>query len=83
MNFTIDRFALLTEREQVVLTHLQDGLTPIEIAQVEYVGLTTVRTQIRSILMKLGVRSQLAAVAMANRQQPRCKTCRLNLVAAS
>jgi DNA-binding NarL/FixJ family response regulator len=29
--------------------------------------LTTVRSQIRAVLQKLGVRSQLAAVAQANR----------------
>jgi len=32
------------------------------------VSLTTVRSQIRSVLMKLGVNSQLAAVALARRQ---------------
>jgi DNA-binding CsgD family transcriptional regulator len=31
------------------------------------VSLTTVRSQIRAVLQKLGVRSQLAAVAHANR----------------
>jgi Bacterial regulatory proteins, luxR family len=37
-----------------------------EIAQQHYVALTTVRSQIRSVLQKLGVRSQLAAVAIAD-----------------
>jgi DNA-binding NarL/FixJ family response regulator len=31
------------------------------------VSLTTVRSQVKAILQKLGVRSQLAAVAMVNR----------------
>lgn len=71
----LDRLTLLTDREQVVLTHLQDGLTAAEIAGAEYVTVATVRSQIRSVLMKLGVRSQLAAVALANQRQPRCTTC--------
>ena len=33
----------------------------------QFVALTTVRSQIRAILRKLGVRSQLAAVAYVNR----------------
>jgi DNA-binding NarL/FixJ family response regulator len=38
-----------------------------EIAEAQFVALTTVRSQIRAVLQKLGVRSQLAAVAYANR----------------
>jgi len=57
--------ALLTPRERVVLVHLMDGLTAEQICQTEYVGLATVRTQIQSILMKLGVKNQGAAVAAA------------------
>jgi DNA-binding NarL/FixJ family response regulator len=37
------------------------------VAERLFVSLSTVRSQIRSILSKLGVRSQLAAVAMAVR----------------
>jgi hypothetical protein len=36
------------------------------IAAASYVSLSTVRSQIRSILTKLGVSSQLAAVALAH-----------------
>jgi DNA-binding NarL/FixJ family response regulator len=57
----------LTSREQRVLAGLVDGLSAEQIAEEHFVALTTVRSQIRSILQKLGVRSQLAAVAMANR----------------
>jgi DNA-binding NarL/FixJ family response regulator len=57
----------LSRREQHVLGALVDGLSCEEIAASQFVSVTTVRSQIRSILQKLGVRSQLAAVAMANR----------------
>ena len=54
-------------RECEVLAALIDGLSAEEIAETQYVALTTVRSQIRAVLQKLGVRSQLAAVAQANR----------------
>ncbi len=60
-------FERLTTREREVLGGLVDGLSAEEIADTQYVALTTVRSQIRSVLQKLGVRSQLAAVAQANR----------------
>ena len=50
-----------------MLAALVDGLSAEEIAETQYVALTTVRSQIRAVLQKLGVRSQLAAVAHANR----------------
>ena len=57
----------LTDRERVVLIHLMDGLSAEQIAELEFVGVCTVRSQIRSILQKLHVKSQLAAVAYAYR----------------
>ena len=63
------RLAWLTPRERVVLTHLMRGHTVEQIAAVEYVNVCTVRSHVRSILMKLGVRTQLAAVAMAYRDE--------------
>ena len=59
-------FEKLTHREALVLSALIDGLNADEIAHTHYVALTTVRSQIRAILQKLGVRSQLAAVAVAS-----------------
>ncbi len=59
-------FEQLTQRESLVLAALSDGLTAEEIARAHYVALTTVRSQIRAVLQKLGVRSQLAAVAVAD-----------------
>lgn len=55
----------LTQREARVLAALVDGLTVEEIAETQFVALTTVRSQIRAVLRKLDVRSQVAAVAFA------------------
>ncbi len=44
-----------------------DGMSAEEIAEADFVALTTIRSQIRAVLHKLGVCSQLAAVAKANR----------------
>jgi DNA-binding NarL/FixJ family response regulator len=59
-------FEGLTQREARVLGALSDGLSADQIAEAHFVALTTVRTQIRAVLHKLGVRSQLAAVALAS-----------------
>lgn len=60
-----DRLASLTPREHAVLARLADGSTPTEIAAQSVVAIATVRSQIKSILRKLDVTSQLAAVAIA------------------
>jgi two-component system nitrate/nitrite response regulator NarL len=60
-------FAALTEREQVVLAELIEGHCAEDIAKAAFVSISTVRSQIKAILQKLGVSSQLAAVAMARR----------------
>lgn len=57
----------LTPREQHVLLALMDGVSATEIATASFVAEATVRSQIRSVLTKLGVNSQLAAVALARR----------------
>ena len=59
-------FEKLTPREVLVLVALTDGLTADEIARDHFVSLATVRSQIRAVLQKLGVRTQLAAVAIAD-----------------
>jgi two-component system nitrate/nitrite response regulator NarL len=61
------RFDLLTHREQEVLGHLMNGHPVEEIATVSVVSAATVRTQVKSILAKLDVGSQLAAVGLAHR----------------
>jgi DNA-binding NarL/FixJ family response regulator len=58
-------FAILTVREQEVLAELMEGRTADVIAKSGCVALSTVRSQIKSILQKLGVNSQLAAVGLA------------------
>ena len=61
-----DRLELLTVREGEVLGHLMKGRAVREIAGIGVVSEATVRTQVKSILAKLGVSSQLAAVGMAH-----------------
>ena len=58
-------FDALSPREQAVLRRLMAGESAETIADRSYVSLATVRSQIRAILLKLGVNSQLAAVALA------------------
>jgi two-component system nitrate/nitrite response regulator NarL len=62
----------LTTRERQVLSALMKGKSADTIAEESVVSVATIRTQIRSILAKLGVNSQLAAVARAQevRWQP-------------
>lgn len=60
-------FQDLTGRERFILAQVMDGRSAAEIATGAYVSEATVRTQIRAVLGKLGVRSQLAAVAAARR----------------
>ncbi|MGH3183760.1 MAG: response regulator transcription factor, partial [Streptosporangiaceae bacterium] len=55
----------LTPSERRVLFHMMEGRSAAEIATTLVVSLTTVRSHIRSILRKLNVNSQLAAVALA------------------
>ncbi|MDQ4053544.1 MAG: response regulator transcription factor [Actinomycetota bacterium] len=61
------RLESLTLREREILDHLINGEHVREIAQRSFVSEATVRTQVKSILAKLGVTSQLAAVTFALR----------------
>ena len=49
-----------------MLVALTDGLSADDIARENYVSVATIRSQIRAVLQKLGVRTQLAAVAIAD-----------------
>jgi DNA-binding NarL/FixJ family response regulator len=60
-------FERLTARERMVLHALMDGQSAEHIAESSFVSMATVRSQIHAILEKLGVHSQLAAVALAHR----------------
>lgn len=64
---TMAPFRTLTRREQAVLSALVEGEPATAIAARAVVSEATVRTQIRSLLTKLGVGSQLQAVAQARR----------------
>jgi two-component system, NarL family, nitrate/nitrite response regulator NarL len=59
--------AQLTRQEQNVLAALMQGQAVREIATSNVLSPLTVRSHVRSILLKLGVNSQLAAVALAHR----------------
>lgn len=56
----------LTTRESQVLGMLMEGRTVSDIAAASVVSVATVRTQVKSILAKLEVSSQLAAVGLAH-----------------
>lgn len=60
------RLELLTPREKQVLGALIEGHNVREIARIGVVSEATVRTQVKSILSKLEVSSQLAAVGLAH-----------------
>ena len=59
--------AELTDREQATLQALVDGHSAEEIAQDRTVAVSTVRSQIRAVLQKLEVHSQVEAVSVAVR----------------
>ncbi|MBO9578149.1 MAG: response regulator transcription factor [Microbacteriaceae bacterium] len=60
----------LTEREQVILGHLESDLTRSEIAAELFVSENTLKAQLQSIFRKLGVRSRLEAVLVARENLP-------------
>jgi DNA-binding NarL/FixJ family response regulator len=59
------RFDRLTLRESEVLGLVMQGHSVRDVARHSDTSEATVRTQVKSILAKLGVTSQLAAVALA------------------
>jgi two-component system, NarL family, nitrate/nitrite response regulator NarL len=59
--------ASLSPKERLILTFLMSGQSADDISNQEYIAITTVRSHIRSILRKLGVNSQLAAVVLAQK----------------
>jgi DNA-binding NarL/FixJ family response regulator len=63
----LELFALLTRREEQMLAALMDGMTAEQIAAEWVVAMSTVRSQIRNLLVKLGANSQLSAVVMAQK----------------
>jgi two-component system, NarL family, nitrate/nitrite response regulator NarL len=65
MSTQVLEFDRLTPREEEVLLALMSGAKARDICLQSFVSMPTVRSQIRAILTKLGVTSQLAAVALA------------------
>jgi two-component system, NarL family, nitrate/nitrite response regulator NarL len=63
----LNSLSRLTPRERQVLQLLTEGKSAEEIATDQFVTMATIRSQIRAVLQKLGVNSQLAAVALARR----------------
>lgn len=61
------RLCQLTRREAEVLGMLMAGLQVGEIARQRFVSESTVRTQVKAVLAKLQVGSQLTAVGMAHK----------------
>lgn len=59
------RLDVLSHREREVLLRMVDGKPVSQIAVESVVSTSTVRTHVRSILTKLGVRSRLEAVSLA------------------
>lgn len=65
------RLESLTMRETEILELLSNGMHVRDIARTSFVSEATVRSQVKSILAKLGVSSQLAAVSLLLRSHPR------------
>jgi DNA-binding NarL/FixJ family response regulator len=63
----VDALAMLTSRERVVLSAMNEGLTRAEIARKLCLSPNTVRTHTQNILAKLDCHSVLEAVALARR----------------
>ena len=66
---TVPLTGKLTKRELEVLRHLADGLRQDEIAERLFISRKTVGTHVANILRKLGVHSQIQAVALAYREE--------------
>lgn len=70
---TIDwpgRSAGLTERESQVLVLCAEGMTNREIADALYIGLETVKTHLRNVFKRLGLRNRTQAAAYADPTGP-------------
>jgi DNA-binding NarL/FixJ family response regulator len=53
----------LSQREQEIFSHLEQGLRNVEIAEHFEISLATIKTHLSSIYRKLGVRNRVEAIA--------------------
>ena len=53
----------LSQREQEIFSHLEQGLKNVEIAEHFDISLATIKTHVSSIYRKLGVRNRVEAIA--------------------
>jgi two-component system nitrate/nitrite response regulator NarL len=63
----LEPFDDLSGRESEILRELMAGKAVAEISETSYVAISTVRSQVKAILRKLDVSSQIQAVALAHR----------------
>lgn len=66
LGHALEPFAELTDRESAILRELMAGKSAAEISETSYVAISTVRSQVKAILRKLDVSSQIQAVALAH-----------------
>lgn len=74
------RLGHLTHGEAIVLGRLMEGKQVVEIARERFVSESTIRTQVKSVLAKLQVSSQLTAVGVAHRARWRAPSESTSLV---
>lgn len=60
-------FRSLAPRERIVFDHVAAGRTNVEIARIEFVSESTIKTQVSSVLTKLGLRDRVQLVIYAHR----------------
>ncbi|WP_420369424.1 response regulator [Curtobacterium sp. L1-20] len=59
-------FRSLAPRERIVFDHVAAGRTNVEIARIEFVSESTIKTQVSSVLTKLGLRDRVQLVIYAH-----------------